>query len=72
MEHVNGTIKRVDPTGHGIIQTEDGSKFPFLFVDVLSHRALIAGELVTFSIRTVQGKAFAQNISYDTQIDKIT
>jgi cold shock CspA family protein len=64
---VKGTIKRVDPTGHGIIQREDGSKFPFLFVDVLSRRALAAGERVIFSIRIVQDKVFAQNISYEAE-----
>jgi cold shock CspA family protein len=60
------TIKRLDPIGHGIIQTEDGSKVPFLFVDVLSQKALVLGQRVIFSVRRVQDKAFAENIPYET------
>jgi hypothetical protein len=61
------TIKRLDPIGHGIIQGEDGSKAPFLFIDVLSRRALVEGERVILSIRTLQDKVFAQNISYEAE-----
>jgi cold shock CspA family protein len=68
---VKGTIKSLDRKGYGIIQASDGSKFPFLFVDVISRRVLVAGERVIFSIRTVQDKVFAENISYDAQMDKI-
>jgi hypothetical protein len=64
---MKGTIKRLDPIGHGIIQTEDGSKVPFLFIDVLSRRVLVVGEGVIFSIRTVQNRVFAQNISYEAE-----
>lgn len=61
---MKGTIKRLDRRGHGIIQTEDGTKFAFLFVDVLSRKVLVLDQLVIFSIRRVQGKVFAENISY--------
>jgi cold shock CspA family protein len=64
---MKGTIKRLDPIGHGIIQTEDGSKVPFLFIDVLSRRVLVVGERVIFSIRTVQNRVFAQNISCEAE-----
>jgi cold shock CspA family protein len=74
---VKGTIKRLDPIGHGIIQTEDGSKVPFLFIDALSRKALVLGQRVIFSVRRVQDKPFAENISFDgncsecNQLDKI-
>jgi cold shock CspA family protein len=63
---VKGTIKSLNPIGHGIIRAEDGSKLPFLFVDVLSRKELVLGQRVIFSIRTVQDKVFAENISYQT------
>ncbi len=62
---MKGKIRRLDPRGHGIIQAADGSKVPFLFIDVLSRKVLVLGQHVIFSIRTVQGKIFAQNISYE-------
>ena len=65
---MKGTIKRLDPIGHGIIQTEDGSKVPFLFIDVLSRKALVLGQRVIFSVRRVQDRVFAENISYQADI----
>jgi cold shock CspA family protein len=62
---VTGTIKNLDPTGHGIIQGDDGSKVPFLFIDILSRKVLVLGQRVTFSVRRVQDNAFAENISYE-------
>jgi cold shock CspA family protein len=64
---VTGTVKSLDPTGHGIIQTEDGLKAPFLFIDVLNHKVLILGQRVTFSVRRVQDNAFAENIAHETE-----
>jgi hypothetical protein len=60
---VKGTIKALDREGHGIIQTEKGIKFAFLFADVLSRRALVVGQSVIFSVRRVQNNIFAENIS---------
>ena len=60
---MKGTIKAIDPEGHGIIQTENGVKFAFLFADVLSRRALAVGQRVIFSVRWVQNNIFAANIS---------
>lgn len=64
---LKGTIRSLDPIGHGIIQAEDGSKVPFLFVDVLSRKVLVLGRRVTFSVRRVQDNAFAENISYEAE-----
>jgi hypothetical protein len=65
-EPLKGTISSLDPIGHGIIQATDGTKVPFLFIDVLSRKVLVLGQRVIFSIRRVQGKVFAENISYET------
>jgi cold shock CspA family protein len=62
---LRGTIKSLNPTGHGIIQAEDGSKVPFLFTDVLSRKVLVIGQRVIFSVRRVQDRIFAENISYE-------
>jgi cold shock CspA family protein len=64
-ERVKGTIRRLDRSGHGIIHAADGSKVSFLFIDVLSRRALVLGQRVIFSVRRVQDKVFAENISYE-------
>jgi hypothetical protein len=64
---VKGTIKSLDPIGHGIIRTEDGTKFPFLFIDVLSRKALVLDQHVIFSVRRVQEKVFAENVSYEAE-----
>jgi cold shock CspA family protein len=64
---LKGTIKSLDPTGHGIIQTEDGSKVPFLFIDVLSRKVLTLGQRVTFSVRRVRDNAFAENIAHEIE-----
>jgi cold shock CspA family protein len=64
-EPLKGTIRSLDPIGHGIIQATDGSKVPFLFIDVLSRKVLVLGQRVVFSVRRVQGKVFAENISYE-------
>lgn len=63
-DQLKGTIKRLDQRGHGIIQAADGSKVPFLFIDVLSRRELVLGQRVIFSVRRVQDRVFAENISY--------
>ena len=61
---LTGTVQRLHPRGHGIIRADDGSKFAFIPFDVLGHRrVLTAGQRVTFSIRTVQDRVFAQNIA---------
>ena len=62
---LRGTIKSLNRTGHGIIQADDGSKVPFLFTDVLSHKVFALGQRVIFSVRRVQGNVFAENISYE-------
>jgi hypothetical protein len=38
-DSLKGTIKSLDRRGKGIIQA-DGSKVPFLFIDVLSRKVL--------------------------------
>ena len=61
---MTGTVESLHPRGHGIIRADDGSRFPFIPFDVLGHRrVLTAGQRVTFSIRTVQDRVFAQNIA---------
>ena len=62
---MKGKIKSLDTIGHGIIKAADGSKFPFLFTDVLGRKiSLEPGQDVVFSLRRVQGKVFAENISF--------
>lgn len=63
---MRGTIKVLDPRGHGIIQADDGKRVPFLFIDVLTRRALEVGLRVVFAIRKVQDKVFAENISLES------
>jgi len=63
---MKGTIKVLDPCGHGIIQADDGKRLPFLFIDVLTRQALAVGQRVVFAVRTVQSKAFAENISLES------
>jgi len=65
---VRGTIKNLDPVGHGIIQADDGFKFPFLFTDALSRKILVLGQRVIFSVRRVQNSAFAENISSESSL----
>jgi cold shock CspA family protein len=61
---VKGTIKSLDPAGHGVIKAADGSKVPFLFIDVLSSEIILEpGQHVNFSLRWVQGQVFAENIA---------
>ena len=60
---MKGAIRSLDPCGHGIIQADDGSKLPFLFIDVLSRHALVVWQRVVFAIRRVKDKPFAENIS---------
>ena len=62
---MRGTVKSLDPKGHGIIRAEDGSKVAFLFTDVITRRVPALGERVTFSIRRVQDNAFAENITHE-------
>ena len=64
---MKGAIRSLDPHGHGIIQADDGSKLPFLFIDVLTRRALSLGQRVVFGIRTVGNKRFAENISIEAE-----
>jgi cold shock CspA family protein len=63
---MKGTIKVLDPCGHGIIQGDDGKRLPFLFIDVLNRHAVAVGQRVVFAVRTVQGKTFAENISLES------
>jgi hypothetical protein len=37
---MKGTIKVLDPCGHGMIQAGDGKRLPFLFIDVLNRHAV--------------------------------
>jgi cold shock CspA family protein len=64
---LKGTIRSLDPRGHGIIQAADGSRVAFLFTDVLSRKELVLGQYVNFSVRRVQDKVFAENISHVTE-----
>jgi hypothetical protein len=52
---LTGIVQSVHPLGHGIIQADDGSKLPFIPIDVLARRCVLAvGQRVVFSIRVVQ------------------
>jgi hypothetical protein len=63
---LRGTIKSLDSIGHGVIKAADGSKVPFLFTDLLSRKIILEpGLRVIFSLRWVQGKVFAENISFE-------
>jgi cold shock CspA family protein len=63
---LKGTIKSLDPVGHGVIQAADGSKVPFLYIDVVSRKTILEpGQHVVFSLRWVQGKVFAESISFE-------
>ena len=64
-EQMRGTVKSLDPRGHGIIRAEDGSKVAFLFAAVMTRRILVLGERVTFSVRRVQDNVFAENITHE-------
>lgn len=59
---MKGVIRSLDPCGHGIIQADDGSRLPFLFIDVLNRHILAVGHRVIFAIRKVKDKPFAENI----------
>jgi hypothetical protein len=62
---LRGTIKSLDPVGHGVIKASNGSKIPFLFTDLMSRKIILEpGQRVVFSLRWVQGKVFAENISF--------
>jgi cold shock CspA family protein len=62
---LTGIVQSLHPRGHGIIQADDGSKLPFIPIDVLGrHRVLAEGQRVTFSIRMVRDRVFAQNIAF--------
>jgi hypothetical protein len=63
---MKGTIRSLDPQGHGIIHADDGAKLPFLFIDVLGRKALVVGRRVVFGVRTVSDKRFAENISLES------
>ena len=64
---MKGTIRSLDRRGHGIIQAAEGSKVAFLFIDILSRKVLVLGQRVIFSVRRVQGKVFAENVSYEAE-----
>jgi cold shock CspA family protein len=63
---MTGIVTRLDPKGFGVIEARDGSKFAFLFTDVLNHRLLKVGQRVVFSVRRIQDKALAENIGPET------
>jgi hypothetical protein len=64
---LRGIINKLNPADHGIIEGEGRSKLPFLYIDVLTRRALAVGQKVTFSIRNVGDRVFAQNISFESE-----
>ena len=59
---MTGIVKKVDKRGFGIIDGADGSKIPFILADVAHRRLLKPGQTVLFSVRRVNGTAFAKNI----------
>jgi hypothetical protein len=63
---MKGTIRSLDPHGHGIIHADDGAKLPFLFIDVLARKPLVVGQRVVFGVRTVNDRRFAENISIES------
>jgi cold shock CspA family protein len=60
---MRGIVKKLDVRGFGIIDSADGSKVPFILPDVLNHSPLEPGQKVVFSVRKVQDKAFAENVT---------
>ena len=62
---MTGAIKSLDPRDFGIIDAQDGSKVPFFFTHVRNKRLLEVGHRVVFSVRRIQDRAFAENISHE-------
>jgi cold shock CspA family protein len=60
---MTGTVKKFDSRGFGIIASADGSKLPFTLCDVLYQKVLKPGQKVVFSVRRVNDKPFAVNVS---------
>jgi cold shock CspA family protein len=61
---MTGIVSRLNRKGFGIIEAQDGSKVPLLFVDVRNRRSLVVGQRVVFSVRRIQDKAFAENVTH--------
>jgi hypothetical protein len=57
-----GVIKKIDRRGVGIIASADGAKVPFILSQAGNHNALKMGQKVVYSVRIVNGTAFAQNV----------
>jgi ATP-dependent DNA ligase len=61
---MTGIVSRLNRKSFGIIEAQDGSKVPFLFVDVRNRSSLVVGQRVVFSVRRIQDKAFAENVTH--------
>jgi cold shock CspA family protein len=57
-----GIVKKIDAQGFGIIEGVDGSKVPFILSQAGNHYPLKMGQKVVYSVRIVNGTAFAQNV----------
>jgi cold shock CspA family protein len=70
---MRGIVKKFDPRGFGIIAGADGSQIPFTLSDVLYQKPPKPGQKVVFSVRKVNDKPFAVNVSngYDRVSDKV-
>jgi cold shock CspA family protein len=68
---MRGIVKKFDSRGFGIIAGADGSKLPFTLSDVLYRKPPKPGQKVVFSVRKVNDKPFAVNVSngYDLVSD---
>ena len=68
---MRGIVKKFDSRGFGIIGGADGSKLPFTLSDVLYRKPPKPGQKAVFSVRKVNDKPFAVNVSngYDLVSD---
>jgi cold shock CspA family protein len=65
---MRGIVKKFDSQGFGIIASADGSKLPFTLSDVLFRKPLEPGQKVVFSVRKVNDKSFAMNVSNERRL----
>jgi cold shock CspA family protein len=68
---MRGIVKKFDSRGFGIIAGADGSKLPVTLSDVLYRKPPKPGQKAVFSVRKVDDKPFAVNVSngYDLVSD---
>ncbi len=60
---MRGIVKTFDSErGIGIIRGENGGKYPVTLADVIKLQPLATGQLVRFSVRFVNDRAFATNV----------